>query len=128
MLKNMFLRTSSFFSKSSYKTESMPFTSFLRKTVLSLLCLGFLLTSSSLFAQISAYNLSSLQSAASMLQGGSTLSTSSVKGDAKGSGMRSVKTTSKESNIADSLRTATEVKKVSSGDSRPTLSTMAARK
>ncbi len=117
MLKNMFLRTSSFFSKSSYKTESMPFTSFLRKTVLSFLCLGFLLPSSSLFAQISAYNLSSLQSAASMLQGGSTLSTSSVKGDARGSGMRSVKTTSKESTIADSLRTATEVKKVSLGDS-----------
>lgn len=113
----MFLRTSSFSSKSSHKTETMPFSSFLKKTIVSIFCLGFLLTTNSLVAQISSYNLSSLQSAASMLQGGSSVSASSIKGDSKGAGARSVKATSKETNVADSLRASTEIKKASSGDS-----------
>lgn len=118
MFKNMFLRTSTFLSKSSDKTESMPFPSFLKKTLVSIIGVFALCNSSSTFAQVSAYNLSSLQSAASsMLQGGSSVSTSTVRGDSKGSGSRSVKSTSRESSISDSLRASTEMRKTGSDDS-----------
>lgn len=118
MFKNMFLRTSTFLSKSSHKTEPMPFLSFLTKALASIICIVVLCNSTSTFAQVSAYNLSSLQSAASsMLQGGSSVSTSSVRGDSKGAGSRSVKSTSKETSISDSLKTSTEMKKTSVDDS-----------